>query len=388
VTDPPSARIVVVRQGRTPLVNAALADLLASVYPDHEVVDIDVLAELRRRPIQAAAVVAGAAREFAPQLVRRRIDLKRAVVSSSAFTRFVRSHVARTTGRGAVRVVVQSQSLFSAKVPGIPLVVYTDHVHLANLGYPAFDLRRIMPPSFLRRETELYRRADLILIRSTNIRDLLVGTYGVSDERVSVVGVGPNVPRRPPTHRTWHGGRILFVGYDWRRKGGPALLSAFDRLRARHPSVRLDVVGVDGAKRSAAPGVTFHGRIDVDGVSRLLDEADVFCLPTLAEPFGVVFVEAMLAGVPVVGTDLGAQPDFILPGRTGELVAPGDVDELEAALERLVSDPSRTLRLGRAAAQLAADRYDWQAVTASMRRSIDGRIANPWDVSREQVAVG
>lgn len=370
--------IVVVRQGDVPLVNSTLAALAADAFPDADIVDVDVLAEFRRNRRAWVTAAGPVATGLARALARRRTfdvraTVKRAVLTSAAFSRFAQGAVTRVAAPGRTRFVLQSQSLFDASIPGVPLVVYTDHVHLANLGYPAFDRSRLQPASSLAREAALYRRADLILVRSTNIADALRHGYGVDGDKVSVVGVGPNAPLPTALEPRWHGGRIVFVGYDWERKGGPQLLAAFERVRDRHPDARLDIVGVSDI--SARPGVTLHGRLAGAEITLLLQRSDVFCLPTLAEPFGVAFIEAMHAGLPVVGTTIGAQPDFILPGRTGELVTPDDVESLTDALERLVSDPERTMRLGAQAAELARARYTWPQVTALMRRAIDERLA-------------
>ena len=370
----PPSRITVVRQGDTPIVNVELARLVRAVFPDHAVDDIDLLTELRRRPVSGAAVVLAASLERGADLLRRRTEYKRAILTSSAFTRFARSVVRQRVDPDVTSFVIQSQSLFSADVPGVPHLVYTDHVHLANLGYPAFDRRRLLPASFLRREVELYQRCAAVLVRSTNIRDTLRYSYGIDPARVAVVGAGPNAPVGVPGERRWHGGRIIFVGLDWERKGGPVLLEAFERVRARHPSARLEVVGRSG--RDTPPGVTFHGRLPVTEVASLLRRSDVFCLPTRAEPFGVVFIEAMLAGLPVVGTALGAQTDFIVPGRTGELVPPDDPAALATALVRLVGDEQRTRRMGRCAAAFAHERYSWAAVGARLRAAVDAALAD------------
>jgi glycosyltransferase involved in cell wall biosynthesis len=374
VSAAPPSRITVVRQGDTPIVNVELARLMRAVFPDHEVDDIDLLAELRRRPAVCGAVLLAASLERSVDLLRRRTEYKRAIVTSSAFTRFARRVVRRRVDPDATSFVIQSQSLFSADVPGVPHLVYTDHVHLANLGYPAFDRRRLLPASFLRREVELYQRCAAVLVRSTNIRDTLRYSYGIDPARVAVIGAGPNAPVGVPGERRWHGGRIIFVGLDWERKGGPVLLEAFERVRARHPSARLEIVGRSGG-HDTPTGVTFHGRLPGTEVASLLRRSDVFCLPTRAEPFGVVFIEAMLAGLPVVGTALGAQTDFIVPGRTGELVPPDDPDALATALVRLVGDEQRTRRMGRCAAALAEERYTWAAVGARLRAAVDAALA-------------
>ena len=376
---PEPGRAAVIRQGDRPRLNTALAGLLADAYPELEVDDIDVLGLVRsdrRRYLRAAA---SGVVEYTSPLLRRRTSVKRAIVSSAGYARAAGLLVRERVAPGTHRFTFQSQSLFSAAVPGVSNFVYTDHAHLANLGYPGFDRAALKSSAYLAREAELYAGAERVFTRSRHVADTIVHGYGCSSERVIVVGVGPNAV--PPSDdaveratESWYGGRIIFVGVDWERKGGPELVAAFRILRERFPEARLDIVGCSPAG-VAGPGIEIHGRLPLDRVAELLAASDVFCLPTLAEPFGVVFIEAMHAGLPVVGTRLGAIPDFVIPHSTGALVAPGDVDELAHALAELLADPDRTRRMGRAARALAGGGGGGGGGGGAIRHHIDDALA-------------
>jgi glycosyltransferase involved in cell wall biosynthesis len=366
----PRPRIAVIRQGDRPRVNACLAAMLADAFPDHVVDDIDVLALVRARRLLYARTLVGAALEHAGPLVRGRTTPKKAWVTSRAFAGAVQRLVAEQVSPDTHRWTLQSQSLFPAAVPGVPHFVYTDHAHLVNLGYPGFDRSALAGRGFIMRERTVLRGATRVFVRSRHVRDVLVSTYGVAPDRVIDVGVGPNTPL-PAEDRApvWHGGRIVFVGVDWERKGGSVLLQAFERLQATHPGARLEIVGCSppGAER---PGVTLHGRLGEGAVAALLADCDVFCLPTTAEPFGVAFVEAMHAGLPLVGTNLGAVPDMVRDGETGRLVPVGDVRALHDALADLLDDPERAQAMGGRSRALARSRYAWPRVMDAIRGGI------------------
>lgn len=352
--------------------------MLASTYPELQVDDIDVLDLVRADRLRYLRSVAGGVAEYAVPLLRRRTPAKRAIVSSAAYSRAASALIRDRVDPGKHRFTLQSQSLFSAEVPGVPHFVYTDHAHLANLGYPGFDRASLKSSGYLRREAELYARSERIFTRSRHVADAIVHGYGCLPERVVAVGVGPNTEPPPDdaverSIATWNGGRIVFVGVDWERKGGPDLVAAFRSVRERFRDARLDIVGCS-PPGVAGPGVRVHGPSPLDRVAELLAESDVFCLPTLAEPFGVAFIEAMHAGLPVVGTRLGAVPDFVIAGTTGELVEPGDVAGLASALSRCLADPDGTRRMGRAARSLAQERYTWGAVMSLIRQHIDAAI--------------
>jgi phosphatidylinositol alpha-mannosyltransferase len=162
------------------------------------------------------------------------------------------------------------------------------------------------------------------------------------------------------------GARIAFVGRPDPRKGLPVLLAAFARVPG---DVTLDLVGVTDADLlrhpqlppAARARVRAHGRVGDDERRSLLADADVLCAPSLGgESFGVVLVEGMAAGLPVVASDIPGYRD-VLPTSCGRLVPPGDGGRLAAALTELLADAGVRRRLGEAGRREAA-RFDWGVV--------------------------
>lgn len=167
------------------------------------------------------------------------------------------------------------------------------------------------------------------------------------------------------------GGRILFVGRDEPRKGVGVLLEAFSGLRRE---AELVLVGPTSDSRRAGR-VSSLGRLPEGGLRRELARADVLVAPSLGgESFGVVLLEAMAAGVPVVASDI---PGYraVLPPDAGRLVPPGDADALAAVLDGLLADAELRERLG-AAGREAAAAYAWprvaEQVLAVYRRVLKG----------------
>jgi glycosyltransferase involved in cell wall biosynthesis len=152
--------------------------------------------------------------------------------------------------------------------------------------------------------------------------------------------------------------RVLFVGGDFKRKGGPQLVEALGRLPAG--AWTLDVVSYRRADGPPIPGARLIRWLPPRSPEHLevFAAADVPALPTLADTFGWVLVEAMAAGLPVVATRVAAQPDVVTDGATGLLVEPGDVAGLAAALGRLAADRELRLRMGAAARADALKRFD------------------------------
>lgn len=171
------------------------------------------------------------------------------------------------------------------------------------------------------------------------------------------------------------GPTLLFVGRLERRKGLAHLCRAYAGLRARHPDLRLVVVG-DGPERApceralpagVAEGVTFLGRVEQGDLPGMYACADVVVAPSLGgESFGVVLLEAMAARRPVVASDIPGYRTVLRDGVEGRLVPPGDVDALEQALDALLGNPAlREAMAAEAAASVAA--YDWGELAGRVR---------------------
>jgi len=170
------------------------------------------------------------------------------------------------------------------------------------------------------------------------------------------------------------GGALGFLGrIDEPRKGLSVLLDAFSRLAQGRPGLRLLVAGPgDGDEvRAALPAnlrdrVVLLGLISEEDKPRFYASVDLYVAPnTGGESFGIVLLEAMAAGTPVVASDLDAFRRVLDDGRAGKLFPIGDPDALAATLAGLLDDPARREALAdRGAARVAA--YDWSAVARSV----------------------
>jgi phosphatidylinositol alpha-mannosyltransferase len=178
------------------------------------------------------------------------------------------------------------------------------------------------------------------------------------------------LPTEPLPGWPGDGGAIGFLGrMDEPRKGLPVLLEAFAILGAERPALRLLIAGPGDAAEALeqVPAalrdrVVLLGQVSEDDKVRMLHSVDVFCAPnTGGESFGIVLVEAMAAGAPIVASDLDAFRRVLRGGRAGELFANEDPADLARAAGRLLDDPDRR-RLLSAAATAAVSSYDWSVV--------------------------
>jgi glycosyltransferase involved in cell wall biosynthesis len=264
----------------------------------------------------------------------------------------------------------QLQSLFDTSTSFLPHFVYTDHTHLANLTYPNFNQNTLYTESWIFLEKSIYEQASIVFTRSTNISKSLVEQYAISERKIRCiyVGVNANDTAEPRTRADYWAKHILFVGVDWERKGGPILLEAFQAVLASHPDAHLTIVGASPEIEMTNCHVV--GRVPVADIDQYYRNASIFCLPTLLEPFGVAFVEAMTYQLPIIGTNIGAIPDFVVDDYNGYLVAPRNVAALTEALLKLLNDEEKRFIFGQRSYQIARDKYNWQQVGTAARQAI------------------
>ena len=203
-------------------------------------------------------------------------------------------------------------------------------------------------------------RADLVVVTSRYSADVAQREYGVPLERLAVVPepidleVWDDQFWRAP-RRARNGPVVLSVARMYPRKRLSDLLHAAAILRARVPGIKVRIVGRGPewevvSRLHAALGlgdsVALLGDLTRERLAEEYVNASVFCLPSVQEGFGIVFLEAMAAELPVVACRIAAIPEVVLDGTTGLLVGPRDPGALAEALERLIGEPALARRLG------------------------------------------
>jgi phosphatidylinositol alpha-mannosyltransferase len=171
---------------------------------------------------------------------------------------------------------------------------------------------------------------------------------------------------------------ILFVGRLDERKGFAHLVRAFARVRQRGTPARLVVVGAFTPGQAAryrrlvttsgVPDVIFVGRVTGEELTRYYRSSDLVCVPSVGgESFGIVLLEAMAAGRPLIASDIPGYRELIDDGVQGLLVPPGDAEALAVALGRLLADRALRDHLG-TAGRAKAERFAWPRVAAQIVR--------------------
>jgi glycosyltransferase involved in cell wall biosynthesis len=252
---------------------------------------------------------------------------------------------------------------YCSKVMRLP-VVATTH---SDAGRPSIRKRAfdaIVPRLSI-------RSANKIIAISNHERQVLIHR-GIPSERIVVIpnGIDLNEISTAPAHKN-PGRTLLYAGrIDIDHKGLDILVEAFARLSKNHPDLQLVLTGPDWnnsiqklEKLSTKLGVRVHftGFLKRSDYIETLKSADIFILPSRFEPFGIVLLEAMAAGVPIVAANTGAIPELLEKGRLGLLFKSGNVDSLTKQIENGLSNEAeakdRAVR-----ARLPLERYSWQKI--------------------------
>jgi glycosyltransferase involved in cell wall biosynthesis len=203
-----------------------------------------------------------------------------------------------------------------------------------------------------------FRSAAHLVTWSDWARGSLIQDYGVPEDRITVIPPGVKLAqwqRRDAAPRD-AAPRILFVGADFERKGGPLVVEAFRSIR--HTGAQLHVV----TRSPVAPqeGVVVHRTMEPnsEALRDLYRACDIFVLPSSGDCLPLALQEAAAAGLALIATPVGAIPEVVREGETGILVPPGDGRALGLALHSLVVDRDRRLSLRAGASAHAARSYD------------------------------
>lgn len=251
---------------------------------------------------------------------------------------------------------------------------YLDNILLSRIvDVPTvFRFPGIKQPSLRWKAMERIARPDLYVANSRSTADRVRQWYDINIDGVVYPGVERDRFYLDRTYERSDPVTILFVGRIDDGKGLHDLLSAVAALDRIDLEVRI--VG-DGSLKSTlelkaeslgiADRVAFPGPVPYDAVHEEYAAADVFCLPSHHESLGLVNIEAMLSGLPVVSTTIDAIEEYITHEETGLLVDPKDVSALADALERLIESVELRRELGEGG-QLEAEGYTVEASVEAM----------------------
>ena len=243
---------------------------------------------------------------------------------------------------------------------------YWEYTHY--IPFPQEAIQDFLKNAVHRWLREFMQKCQHIVIPSESLKDILVRDYGLH-ERYSVIPTGTDLEpflnadgKSLRAENGWQDETVLIsVGRLAPEKNWDTLVRAFAKVHQEHPETRLVLIG-DGAARptleelaaelGVSERVTFTGALPFQEIPRYLKAADVFAFASITETQGLVTIEAMAAGLPVVAVDGPGTRDIVEPGKQGFLVE-NDPDALAKGVHKLISDPQRIKRSSNSALKKA-----------------------------------
>lgn len=285
--------------------------------------------------------------------------------------------------------------ILAKQLYGIPLVI-TVHSLEPHRPWKREQIGRGYVLSSWVEKTAL-EMADAVIAVSTSTRDDVLAEFDVSPNVVHVVPNGVDTTEYQAVSRPdvlvklgidVNQPYVLFVGRVTRQKGITYLLQAVDQLNpgiqvvlcageSDTPELQAETEQLVASLRSRREGVHWIPQmLDRPEIIALYSHAAIFCCPSVYEPFGIINLEAMACGTPVVGSRVGGIPEVVADGETGILVdlnSDGGTDQqlrnpeafvsgLAAAINQLAADPDRSRAMGLAGRRRVEDVYSWQSV--------------------------
>jgi len=208
-------------------------------------------------------------------------------------------------------------------------------------------------------------------IRQTYHRDASVIPNGIDLRRFEQLSCRSKVKSAPNGVKT-----LLFVGRLHRIKGVAYLIEAMTTIIKRNPKARLLLVG-DGEERQNLENlvtklgltkyVTFIGKVPNEKVPQYIAASDVFVLPSLSEGFGIVLLEAMACGLPIVATNVGGIPEIVQDGENGFLVEPENPEGIAQKVLTLLENDDLRRRISQNNLEKAKN-YSWEAAVDKLEK--------------------
>lgn len=274
---------------------------------------------------------------------------------------------------------------------GIPYAVVT-HGDIFDRPRGTYDprltafYRYVSPPA--------YRNADLVVALSPHMADCALRA-GARRDAVQIVpngidpwdiGLSEEIEGESGAdHRSVRPLAILYVGALSQHKGVPVLLEAVRAMRNEGVAFSLRLVGRGPEEHNLKAyieanlgdcDISFIGTKPRDQLGALYMSADVVCAPSISEPLSMVVLEALCAGIPVVGSDVGGIPSLVKDRTNGLLVPPGDVNSLSAALMELALDRGLRDSLAGRARKSVWPRLSWPQVGDQLASHVKDVVVN------------
>ena len=249
-------------------------------------------------------------------------------------------------------------------------VDYLLRLRLQNHPAAAYALKKVIPTFLVERKNKkakaFYENCAGVFTMSHWLQKDLIEHTGLPASKVHHVGGGSNIDVSKIDYSRKEGNKFLFVGKVWDLKNGDLVVEAFKQLCAAHPD-RKPQLYIAGPENKPAgieghENIVFLGRLSYDQLTQYYNLCDYFVMPSRHDAYGLVFVEALCFGLPCIGKNICAMPEFIQHGENGYLLEQDDVQELTGLMEKLLLDGGTMATAVQAQREYYLNKYAWDTV--------------------------
>lgn len=210
-------------------------------------------------------------------------------------------------------------------------------------------------------EKKAYENATHIFSISEYVKQNLINQYGISENRITVVGTGTGIIKPYFGVKDYANGKILFVAKGrFKDKGGDLVLESFSKALKVYPNLKLSIVGQnDYSSQINHPNIQTYGFISVDELQEIFNSHSLFLMPAINEPWGLVYIEAMLCRMPIVGLNRNSFPELSGYGKYGFGIDSLDSDHLAKLITDLMGNPLKLENVGVDCQKFAMSEFTW-----------------------------
>jgi len=245
----------------------------------------------------------------------------------------------------------------------------------------------ILPNKFLKNFAKIaLNSCDVCVVNSTATKDTVLGITNVREVEIVPMGAdlsmfNPNVKSDIKKDYKINGPIILTVGRLSKEKGIEYTIKAMPTILKKIPEIKLIIVGAGpeennlkklSKKLNLTGNVVFTGGIPNKNLSRFYKSADVFVLPSLREGMGLVLLEAMACGTPVIGSNTGGITDIIKYGESGFLVKPKDPEDIAEKIIVLLSNKELQQKFSEEGLKIVRERFSWNVIVKKFVKILRG----------------
>jgi glycogen(starch) synthase len=208
-----------------------------------------------------------------------------------------------------------------------------------------------------------YNKFNAIFTQTTLVKNNLIDYYKINGNKIHVIGVGMGNIKPLYESKDYNKKQILFIARNsFKRKGGDLLLEAFKIVKKQVPDATLIFEGGSAPSNIKLDGVEVKGLSNQIELQRLYKDSYVLAMPSLSEPFGLVYLEALASNTAILGLNRGALPDITQNGKYGFLVDKPNVADVAEKLIYMLNNKDIVMQKTKEAQKFVLNEFNWDTV--------------------------